>query len=70
MSVLFILISYLIITLIIVGSIIYIIMYEYNEPKQDLVSVYEYFESKGYKVEVTDIEDGTLIFITWNIFPP
>lgn len=37
--------------------------YKYEQPTQDLVSVYEYFESKGYTVEVTDKEDGTLIFI-------
>lgn len=36
--------------------------YEY-EPTRELVSVYEYFEAKGYEVEVTDMEDGTLIFI-------
>ena len=37
--------------------------YKYEQPTQDLVSVYEYFESKGYTVKVTDVEDGTVIFI-------
>ncbi len=36
--------------------------YEY-EPSSQLVSVYEYLTSKGYDVKVTDVEDGTLIFI-------
>ena len=38
-------------------------MYEYEQPKQDLVSVYEYFIAKGYEVDITDHEDGTIIFI-------
>lgn len=38
-------------------------MYEYNQPKQELVSVYEYLVSKGNEVKITDTEDGTLIFI-------
>lgn len=42
-------------------------MYEYSEPDRQLVSVYEYFESKGYEVKVTDVEDGTLIFIKEKI---
>ena len=37
--------------------------YQYDQPKQEFVSVYEYFESKGYQVKVTDIEEGTIIFI-------
>lgn len=43
--------------------IYYIMMSEYDGPKTEFVSVYEYFESKGYNVEVTDIEGGTIIFI-------
>ena len=38
-------------------------MYEYSPSDNRLVSVYEYLESKGYEVKVTDTEDGTLIFI-------
>lgn len=37
--------------------------YKYEQPTPNLVSVYEYLESKGYDVKVTDVEDGTLIFI-------
>ncbi len=37
--------------------------YKYEQPTANLVSVYEYFESKGYEVKITDVEDGTLIFI-------
>ena len=38
-------------------------MSEYDSPTEEFVSVYEYFESKGYEVKVTDTEDGTIIFI-------
>ena len=38
-------------------------MSEYDIPRREFVSVYEYFESKGYEVKVTDVEDGTIIFI-------
>jgi len=37
--------------------------YQYEQPETRLVSVYEYLVSKGYEVKVTDVEDGTLIFI-------
>ena len=38
-------------------------MSKYEAPTKEFVSVYEYFESKGYEVKVTDIEEGTIIFI-------
>lgn len=38
-------------------------MSEYDAPRRDLVSVYEYFEAKGYEVKVTDVDEGTIIFI-------
>jgi len=37
--------------------------YKYEQPTPNLVTLEEYFESKGYDIKVTDVEDGTLIFI-------
>lgn len=37
--------------------------YKYEQPTQEFVTLHEYFESRGYTVKVTDVEDGTLIFI-------
>ncbi len=40
-----------------------IMSYKYEQPTEQFVSVYEYFESKGYEVKITDVDDGTIIFI-------
>lgn len=37
--------------------------FKFEQPTANLVSVYEYFEAKGYEVKITDHEDGTVIFI-------
>ena len=43
--------------------IVLVMTYQYEQPDNRLVSVYEYLEAKGYNVRVTDIEEGTVIFI-------
>lgn len=43
--------------------LINIMTYKYEQPTPNLVTLEEYFESKGYDIKVTDVEDGTVIFI-------